>query len=216
VKGKALMRTGGIILCGGRSTRMGRDKASLPFAGEPMLLRVLRQVQVGLGDGPVVIVASSTQELPPLPETVRIVRDQRPDQGPLEGLATGLQELVDVVDVAFVTSCDVPLLNPAVIRLLLDKCMSWDVVVPQDEHYPHPLCAVYRTSTLTSIRRLLEAGEHRPRALFQQVCTCFLSVDVLRTVDPQLLSLLNLNHPAEYERALALAGMENSVESSEQ
>ena len=121
-----------------------------------------------------------------------------------------------MADVAFVTSCDVPLLNPAVIRLLLDKCTSWDVVVPQDEYYPHPLCAVYRTSTLTSIRRLLEAGEHRPRSLFQQVRTSFVPVDELRTVDAQLLSLLNLNHPAEYERALAIAAQENPAACSEQ
>ena len=201
------MEPGGIILCGGRSSRMGRDKASLPFGSELMLQRVLRLVTEGLSGGPVVIVAARDQELPPLPAAVRIARDQYPEHGPLEGLAAGMEVLAQIADTAFVTSCDVPLLNPDVIRLLLSTPGEWDAVVPQEERFLHPLCAVYRTSTLATIRRLLAIDEYRPRAMFQQVRTVYVPVEELRTVDQDLHSLINLNHPEDYRRALALAAL---------
>ena len=201
------MGPGGMILCGGRSSRMGRDKASLPFGSELMLQRVLRLVTEGLSGGPIVVVAAQGQELPALPASVRIARDQNPEHGPLEGLAAGMEVLDQVADTAFVTSCDVPLLSPDVIRLLLSTPGEWDAVVPQEERFLHPLCAVYRTSTLTTIRQLLARDEYRPRAMFQQVRTVCMPVETLRTVDPELLSLINLNHPEDYQRALALAGL---------
>jgi len=186
---------------------MGRDKASLPFGPELMLQRVLRLVSEGLSGGPIVVVAAREQQLPPLPATVQIARDQHPERGPLEGLAAGMEVLAELADTAFVTSCDVPLLNPDVIRLLLSTPGEWDAVVPQEERFLHPLCAVYRTSTLATIRQLLTSAEYRPRAMFQQVATRYVPVEQMRTVDHDLRSLLNLNHPEDYQRALMLAGL---------
>lgn len=179
---------------------MGTPKAWLPFGGEPMLTRVVRIV--GAVAAPIVVVAAEGMELPPLPPDTRVAHDRRPDQGPLEGLLAGLESLGADCDAAFVTSCDVPLLVPALIRHLQGLLEDSRVVVPVDDSFAHPLCAVYRRDTVVAIRELLAAGESRPRALFERVATRRVQVESLRALDPELDSLRNLNRPEDYERAL--------------
>ena len=91
------MRRGAIVLCGGKSTRMGLPKATMPFGDELMLTRVLRLLDPLVAR--IVVVAASGQELPPLPENVRLIRDRRPDRGPLEGLAAGLSAIREEAEV---------------------------------------------------------------------------------------------------------------------
>src|SRR5262249_16790019 len=104
------MTVGAIVLCGGRSTRMGSPKALLPFGGETMRQRVVRLL--GTVVAPVVVVAADHQPLPELPADVIVARDEQEARGPLEGLRAGLKALPVSVDAAYVTSCDVPLLVP--------------------------------------------------------------------------------------------------------
>jgi molybdopterin-guanine dinucleotide biosynthesis protein A len=201
----------GIVLAGGKSTRMGRDKTTLPFGPELMLERVVRI----LGDvvSPVVVVAASEQDLPPLPKGALEARDERQARGPLEGLLAGLSKLAaerpDVTAV-FATSCDVPLLAPAFVRAMLARLGDFDIAVPVEDDFPHPLAAVYRTSLVPHIRALLAADQLRPAFLFDRVSTNRVSVDELRPADPQLLSLKNCNRPEDYEEALRLAGFTSS------
>ncbi|MEY3228037.1 MAG: putative molybdenum cofactor guanylyltransferase, partial [Planctomycetota bacterium] len=83
------MRPGAILLCGGRSTRMGRDKSRLPFGDDTLLLRVLRRVAEGLQkvcDAPqIVVVSAADQVVEQLPAGVRTVVDTEPCEGPLRG-----------------------------------------------------------------------------------------------------------------------------------
>src|SRR5262245_6119048 len=114
-----MLRTGGIVLCGGQSKRMGRPKAWLPFAGETMLPRVVRLL--GEAVNPLVVVAAPEQELPPLPREVAVVRDEEKGRGPLQGLAAGLAGLRGRwAEAAYLSSCDVPFLRPAFVRRLID------------------------------------------------------------------------------------------------
>src|SRR5881398_3639726 len=112
------MTTGAIVLCGGRSTRMGTSKALLPFGPETMLQRVVRILQDVVS--PIVAVAAVNQPLPTLPSDVIVTRDEEEGRGPLEGLRAGLKALPETVDSAYVTSCDVPLLVPDFVRLMID------------------------------------------------------------------------------------------------
>jgi molybdopterin-guanine dinucleotide biosynthesis protein A len=114
-------RRGAIILCGGKSTRMGRDKATLPFgAGEVMLQRVVRIVSDVVERSQIVVVAAEGQELPELAPEVQVTRDRRPERGPLEGLAAGLAAIGNRADAVYATSCDVPLLVPAFVERMLE------------------------------------------------------------------------------------------------
>src|SRR6185369_3117553 len=124
-RGEPLGSPGGIVLCGGKSTRMGVAKATLPFGPETMLQRVVRLL--GTTVSPIVAVAARDQALPALPADVILTRDERDARGPLEGLRAGLKALPDPVDAAYVTSCDVPLLVPNFVRQMLELAHGYDI-----------------------------------------------------------------------------------------
>src|SRR3954471_20287396 len=88
-----VMGRGALILCGGKSSRMGRDKATLQFGPELMLQRVVRLMSDVVGPAEITVVAAPNQSLPELPAAVRVARDNREFRGPIEGLATGLREI---------------------------------------------------------------------------------------------------------------------------
>src|SRR5207245_3248051 len=130
----------GIVLCGGQSKRMGRPKAWLPFGDEVMLQRVVRIL--GGVVGPVVVVAAPDQELPALPDSVLIVRDEEKGRGPLQGLAAGLTALEGRADAAYLSSCDVPFLRPAFVQRMIHLQGEHAICVPRVGDYHHPLAAV--------------------------------------------------------------------------
>ena len=109
------MRKGAIILCGGKSSRMGRDKATLPFGPELMLSAWCDCQRSGRAEG-IVVVAAPNQSLPELPAAVTVARDAHEFRGPLQGLATGLRDMGDRFDAVYATACDVPLLVPAFVE----------------------------------------------------------------------------------------------------
>lgn len=196
---------GAIVLCGGKSRRMGRSKAALPFGPETMLQRVVRLLQETVAS--VVVVAAAEQALPRLPRQVVVARDRQAGRGPLEGLAAGLAACRPTVEAAYVTGCDVPLLRPAFVERLFALLAGHQIVVPTEGDYHHPLSAVYRTGVLPQIERLLEADRLRPIYLFDEVDTLEIPVDQLRDVDPKLDTLENINRPEQYRAALRRAGL---------
>jgi molybdopterin-guanine dinucleotide biosynthesis protein A len=200
------MRKGAIILCGGKSSRMGRDKATLPFGPERMLQRVVRLIGEAVRLESVVVVAAANQSLPGLPSGVLVARDTHSFHGPLAGLATGLRAVTGRADAAYATACDVPLLVPAFVDRMFELLNDFDIAVPFDGEHHHPLAAVYRPTVLAAVQRLLDAERMRPRFLFDEVPTCEIPVDELRAVDPQLSTLKNLNYPEDYSAALTAAG----------
>ena len=196
----------GVVLCGGQSRRMGRPKHDLPFGTETMLARILRLV--GEVAAPVMLVAANDQRLD-VPSGVRIARDRHPGRGPLEGLATGLEAAAATGQIAFVTSCDVPLLVTAVVPLLVQALDDYDSVAFRIEQRVYPLCAVYRCRAAAIARQLLQQDARvGPCALLQHsIHTRWLDDDDLRVVDPSLDSLHNVNEPADYVRAAQIAGV---------
>ena len=211
---------------------MGLAKATLPFGPELMLPRVVRLLSSVVS--PLVVVAAPSQDLPPLPAGVILARDEREGRGPLEGLLAGLTAIAPHAEAAYATSCDVPLLVPAFVRRMIERLSecgpvvptghapqanvdsshmsdrdgrtTFDIAVPIDGEFHHPLAAVYRTSVTKVIADLLAADQLRPAYLFDRVATCRVPVEELRAVDPRLDTLKNLNNPADYLAALAEAG----------
>ena len=198
------MTAAGIVLCGGKSTRMGSPKALLPFGPETMLQRVVRLL--GSVVTPIVVVSARDQALPLLTGYVRIVRDDREGRGPLEGLRAGLTALPASAEAAYVTSCDVPLLVPGFVRLMIELLADHDIAVMDIDGFPHPLSAVYRRRLLPHVDALLASDRLRPAYLFEAVRTRLVTPAEVASVDPDLLTLRNLNTPEDYRDALALAG----------
>jgi molybdopterin-guanine dinucleotide biosynthesis protein A len=199
------MNAGGIVLCGGRSTRMGVPKATLPFGPETMLQRVVRLL--GSVVAPIVAVAAREQLLPELPDDIIVTRDEREQRGPLEGLRAGLRALPDSVDMAYVTSCDVPLLVPAFVARMIELMGDHDIAVMEIDGFAHPLSAVYRRDTLPHVESLLAQDKLRPVFLFDAVRTRRVRPEEMLSADPQLYTLRNLNTPEDYQAALSEAGL---------
>ena len=185
-----------VVLAGGKSSRMGRPKSLLPFDGEPLIVQIVRALKQMFAE--TVVVAAPDQELPDLPAV--LVRDEVAYQGPVGGIYYGLKAAGG--EFCFVTSCDVPFINPALISHLTSQISRYDVVVPFWEDRFQPLHAVYRTSVLALLKEQLDRGELRPVYLFDKVKTCKIEEAAIRRFDPEGLSFLNMNTPDDYQRAL--------------
>ena len=191
-----------IVLCGGRSSRMGHDKASLPFGDETLLDRVLRQVATVADD--VVLAAAPAQ---PVPAGVRVSRDATTGVGPLPALVAALHVVNGPRTV--VVACDLPLLRADVLALLIDESAGWDGAVPLVDGRRVPTCAAYQTAALRHAGERF--GDPRHRSLRDFIALWRLRevpASVLETVDPQLSSFTPCNTLEEYRRAQVLAGLE--------
>ncbi|MBI4523067.1 MAG: NTP transferase domain-containing protein [Deltaproteobacteria bacterium] len=185
-----------VVLAGGKSSRMGRPKALLLFDGEPLIVHITRALRQFFAE--VIVVAAPRQELPPL--ATAIVRDEVPFQGPVGGIYYGLTAASR--EISFVTSCDVPFLNRALISRLVAETSRCDVAVPVWEGRFQPLHAVYRKTVLRFLKAQLDRGELRPVFLYEKVRTRKLEEEEIRRLDPRGLSFLNMNTPDDYAGAL--------------
>ena len=197
----------GIVLAGGRSTRMGTPKAALEWHGITLLRRTVGIV-ARVVDGPVLVVHAPNQELPELPESVLLVADPVEGRGPLQGIGAGLTAVADRAEVAFVCSTDLPFLHPAFVRRVLTAFEpNVDVVLPDARGYRQPLAAAYRTALASRIAALLDAGRRKPAMLFDECVVrelddaALLADPRLAVADPELESVVNVNTPEEYRAA---------------
>jgi molybdenum cofactor guanylyltransferase len=200
--------TAGVVLAGGRSSRMGTPKAALEWHGSTLLYRTTALLARTV-TGPVVVVAAPRQELPDLPLGVEIVEDPVEGLGPLQGIATGLAAVADKAPVAFVCSTDMPFLHPAFLRQVLRgfAAPDIDVVLPVARGFRQPLAAGYRTALAGLVGSLVADGNLRPGMLFKhcqvkELGDAELLADAdLAQFDPELDSLVNLNAPDDYAEA---------------
>src|SRR5207237_616260 len=199
----------GVVLAGGRSSRMGTPKAALGWHGSTLLRRTVG-IMARATCGPVVVVRATGQDLPELPEGTLVADDPREGKGPVQGIAAGLAALSGRADVAFVSSTDMPFLHPAFIRRVLgavEESHSTDVALPVARGYRQPLAAAYRVSLAETAERLVKQDRLRPAFLFEQcqvetLDDAALKRDpVLAALDPDLDSVLNVNTPADYAAA---------------
>jgi molybdenum cofactor guanylyltransferase len=215
----ARRRRGAIVLCGGKSRRMGEDKAWLPFGNDAMLTRVVRIIAQSVPACNILVIAADGQQLPPLEEHVRVLRDAEAFLGPLPAIVTGLNALLDVADDVFVTSCDVPLLRASVVDWLfwrLDEVRAapltpnerpFEAVVPRDQHRWYPLSAVYSVTTRIGLSAARALGDNSLQGPCRSglVRAFPIQTDEMREVDPQLDAIFNCNTWYDYESALERA-----------
>jgi len=203
--------TSGVVLAGGRSSRMGTPKAALEWHGSTLLRRTAGILARATG-GPVVVVRAAGQDLPSLPKGTLVADDPREGKGPVQGIAAGLAALGGRADAAFIASTDMPFLHPAFIRRvlrLLSDAEGTDVALPVARGFRQPLAAAYRVSLADTAERLVKEDRLRPAFLFgecavEQLDEAALKQDpVLAALDPDLDSVVNVNTPADYQAARA-------------
>ena len=200
----------GIILAGGRSSRMGSNKALLAFPGDAVsqtFVERLTSLLAGLCQE-VLLVAraerSGKEDLFPFVDARRrVIYDQIPDQGPLMGLYSGLQ--ATSCSHALVLAVDQPFVRPELLAWLCTFPLNEQILVPRVQGIPQVLLARYPRALLPIIAECLRAGRRDPRALLNSsASTHFLEEEQIRVVDPDLRSFVNINTPEDFQRAMEL------------
>ena len=191
------MSVSAAIMAGGKSARMGQDKAWIELDGEPLITRVARVL--GEVADEVLVVAND-----PRYETLglRVVRDRYPQAGALGGIATGLGAASH--DAVLVAACDMPFLSADLWRLLLGHTGEADVVIPRVAGEYETMHALYRKSCLPHMARAIAENRLRVISFFDAVSVKAIDEPELRAVDPTLRSFTNVNTPEELASALAL------------
>jgi molybdenum cofactor guanylyltransferase len=192
----------GIILAGGRSQRMGTNKALLPLPGqasETFLAHLISTLTPLCAE--LLIVARDPAQFAhvALPDT-RLVFDEIPGGGPLMGLYSGLNAMQATT--ALVVAVDMPFVQPALLAFLLAHSQENTLLVPVVEGIPQVLLALYPRSLLPQIETLLRQGKRAPRALLEVAPVCYIEEAQLRQVDPQLRSFVGINTPEDLQRIL--------------
>ena len=193
-----------VILAGGQSRRLGRDKAVEPFAGEPLIRRVIRRASEAVLTQHVVVVVADPARAAALPldDSHQTVVDVFPDCGSLGGIYTGLN--ASSTEWALVTACDMPFLSAPLLADMAGLRDGVDAVVPVVDGRPEPTHALYSRRCLPAIESRLRAGQLKISGFFDDVAVRYLPENDVRRFDPDLLSFFNINRPEDLSRAMEL------------
>lgn len=191
----------GVILAGGRSSRMGVDKASLILDGTTMLQRSVDRLRLAVDE--IVLVAAPGRPLPDVvtDHSIEVVEDPVEGEGPLVGIAAGLE--VCRTDAALVVAVDMPFVEAPLLSALLGRLESphrW--VLPLAERRPQPLCSAFAVSALTVIREHLEAGDRAPMAVAADLDAYRMQPEEWQPYDAIGRSFINVNTPEEFAAIL--------------
>ena len=189
------MKTAAVILAGGMSRRMGRDKAALPFGEETMLSHLVHTYQPHFDLTAVSLNEAGRFDTAGAMEVV----DRRPGEGPMAGLEAAF--LDTGADVIFLTGTDLPFGDPALARFLVGQLGSHDICLIRSDKGPEPLFAVYSARCLPAIRKSLEEGRRSMYTVIAQMDTLELPAESLTQFDVGRI-LSNVNDPEEYAKAL--------------
>jgi len=182
----------GVILAGGQSSRMGSNKALLPFQGGRFIEAIYRQFAELFPE--VLLVTNNPEQYDFLP--CRTVADIYPAQGALAGLHSGLFHSSS--EHIFAVACDMPWLNSALIRRLAARREGCDVVIPEGAAGLEPLHAVYGRRCLAPMEESLENSRKRIISFFPSVRVSTLPRREVAQLDPEFASFSNINTPEDY------------------
>jgi len=193
-----------IVLAGGKGLRLGRDKIVETVGNISLLERVV--VHLSLFSCDIIIVTASKQSLPQFigyPK-LRIVADTYPGKGPLGGIYTGLVASDSLYNL--VVAGDMPFLNQALLRYMIQLCDDFDLVVPRLGSMIEPLHAVYSKDCLAPIENLFKQGNLKVSHLLTLVKVRYVEAEEINQFDPKHLSFFNINTKADLKIAQELAG----------
>lgn len=194
------MQAGAVILAGGKSSRMGQNKALLPIDGISNIERIVQILRKDFTDISIVTNNKDSYEFLQLPMT----EDRVKEKGPLAGIQAGL--LASPQETNFFVACDMPFVSVEVAKRLVELSDGYDAVVPVIDGRQHPLFAVYKKSVLPELEKCLLANELRLIHLLDKVNTNYVTEAFLNLEIAKMDKVFyNMNHPSEYEEAKKIA-----------
>ncbi len=191
-----------IVLAGGQSKRMGKDKAFLSYKGKTFLRNILEKLDKFCNQ--IIIVGNKDPELylneaNSINAEINFTKDKYPYAGPLNGLLS-VSDLIKN-EVVYVTPCDTPLLNGEIIPFLVESLDNYDAVVPQVNGKYQPLNAVYTKNALKKVKDIYEKENVRSLMGFlKRINTKILDENDIKKIDKDLLTYFSVNTPEAYQQ----------------
>lgn len=182
-----------IILAGGKSSRLGTDKARIKLDGRSIILQSIAEKLLSVTDE--VIVVTDGRKYDNLEVKVKWVKDVYPSIGSIVGVYSGLRAIR--LNYALVVACDMPLLNLDLIKHMINLPRDYDILIPKIGKYIEPLHAIYSRKCLQPIERALKAGNLKLIDFFDEVIVRYLTEEVIDRYDSDHLSFFNINSPAQ-------------------
>lgn len=190
-----------IVLAGGKSRRLGRDKALEVIGEQQLCQRVIKRLSLA-GEDVIVVLSYSGQLTDETLAGVKTVYDSYPASGALVGLYSGLRESNSTYNL--VVGCDMPFLNIDLLHHLVSLSPSFDVVIPRLDDNLEPLHAVYSKDCISTIESRLNSGNMKISDFIDSVKVKYVGQDEIDRFDPEHLSFMNVNSEADLERARKL------------
>ena len=188
----------GIILSGGKSSRMGANKAFLHVGGERLIDRTVRIFKEIFSE----VILVTNNPLDYLDQDCTIATDIIKGKGPLGGIYTGLFHASH--ERIFMAACDMPFLNRAFIEYIMDHCADFDIVVPELPDGLQPLHAIYSRRCLPAIKRLIDKDQLKITGFYKGLKKLTIPEDVTKRFDPKGMMFINVNTEADLERISSL------------
>ncbi len=194
----------GIVLAGGKGIRLGQNKILETIGNRSLLERVISKISQLCRE--IIVVTSTEQTIPQSISSpgLKIVPDISPGKGPLVGIYTGLKASNYWYNL--VVACDMPFLNQALLRYMIQLATNYGMVVPRLDNLVEPLHAVYSKDCLAAIEDMIKLNELSVNKLMGLVRVRYVEADEIDRLDPQHLSFFNINTKADLEKARKLAG----------
>jgi molybdopterin-guanine dinucleotide biosynthesis protein A len=190
----------GFVLAGGKSSRMGQDKALMPFEGKPLVLRAAEILRPFVREVTLLAPADRYEDL-----GLPVVADKWPDQGPLAAVCTGL--LSSQAEWSIFLACDIPLVSRQFLQLLVERVQATrsDAVVPRTEDGWQPLSAAYHSRCRTAFARAIEEGRRSMVSLFDEIQVDVITHDGMASAGLSEEELANMNTPEDWARIAELS-----------
>jgi molybdopterin-guanine dinucleotide biosynthesis protein A len=199
-----ILQSSVVILAGGYSRRLGKDKGLVILANKPLVVHVIDRVSNVVGEA-IVVVSSESQKKNfdiVLKEKANIVVDKTESQSPLVGAMTGFESTQG--NFSLLLPCDTPLISAKIVSFLFDICTNVNAVIPRwPNGYIEPLQAVYHTkSALIAAKKALEQRKTNMRSMITNMTRVrYISTMVLERMEPGLLTFFNINTPQDLKKA---------------
>ena len=197
------MEVTSVVLAGGKSMRLGRDKVREIVGSQSLIESVIQRVRPISKQ--VLVVTSREKTDLPVSGDHKVLIDLYPDKGPLGGIYTGL--LASQTPINIIVACDMPFLNTELLRYMAEQCGDYDAVVPRlGDGMLEPLHAVYSKKCLDRMRDRLEDNRLGVHSFLEILHVRYIERDECQRLDPRLLSFFDINNQSDLDRAISLAG----------
>jgi molybdopterin-guanine dinucleotide biosynthesis protein A len=192
-----------IVLAGGKSVRLGRNKLLEKVGTQNLLERVITRLKYF--NNQIYVVVAESSILPDLKKysSVKVIKDIIPGKGSLGGLYSGLTESDSPYNLA--VACDMPFLNLKLFKHMIGLAEDYDAVIPLINDKAEPLHAVYSRNCLPAMRKLIEQNRLSISELFPMIKTYYLSTGDVEELDPRHMSFFNINNEEDLRAGRELA-----------